>query len=664
MKKIFFALVLVLAVSALNAQYVKDYLKAADKYYEKGDYSSAATYYEKYLNPEGSSEQGEFSPYTPQSVSSKKSAASGEELKAVAYKLAESYRMLNYPAKAEPNYAKVVDDRTNYPVALYHYAVMQRALGKYADAEKNFKTFLTQYKTNDEYRREADRELKNLAFIQQQLVRKDLKYFTLSKAGNNLNATGASYAPAWSSGNRLVFTSTRPLDSLSKEKKYMNRIYETVFSEGIPSPGGVTMMNIEQDDEHQGITTLTPDGNTIYLTRWKDKKEKEAEILMSTKGNDGWSEPKKLHDDINPDGTNSRDPFVTADGKYLIFSSNRSGGQGGYDLWYAELTNGIPGTPQNLGSAINTIYDEVAPFYHPASRSLIFSSNGYVGMGGFDFFSSKGYIGSFATPENLGYPVNSIKDDIYFTSRGGEKNMLEDVVLSSDRSSVCCLELFYLKKARPLKEISGRIVSCDPNKPITGGKISVIDTVNNKTIYTATVGADGSYSFTMPDHLPLKLDAEANGFIPRSMHVGLPADMEEIERAWPELCLNPVPEEGESFVIENVYFDFDKATLREESFPALDEVVRMMNYYPNMEIELSAHTDAKGSDAYNLRLSDARAKSVLDYLVSKGIDAARLQSRGYGESQPVAPNTNADGSDNPEGRQQNRRTEFKVLKKE
>jgi outer membrane protein OmpA-like peptidoglycan-associated protein len=191
-----------------------------------------------------------------------------------------------------------------------------------------------------------------------------------------------------------------------------------------------------------------------------------------------------------------------------------------------------------------------------------------------------------------------------------------------------------------------------------------VDTVNNKTVYSANVGADGSYSFTLEDHLPLKLDAEGDGFIPKSQHVGLPADMEQVERSWPDICLVPVPKKDESFVIENVYFDFDKADLRPESYPALDEVVRMLNYYPNMEIELSAHTDSRGSDRYNLNLSDARAKSVLDYLVSKGIEPERLTSRGYGETMPVAPNMKEDGSDDPEGRQKNRRTEFKVLKNE
>ena len=176
--------------------------------------------------------------------------------------------------------------------------------------------------------------------------------------------------------------------------------------------------------------------------------------------------PRNWMTTINADGYNTQQPFVTPDGKYLLFSSNRNGGQGGYDLWYAPLENGKPGTPQNMGAVINTSYDEQAPSYHEASGSLIFSSNGRVGMGGYDFFQSKGSMGNWGEPENLGYPVNSVKDDIYFTSRGPAKNILEDVVLSSDRDAACCLELFSLKKIRPLKRISGRIISCDPSKPL------------------------------------------------------------------------------------------------------------------------------------------------------------------------------------------------------
>ena len=363
-------------------------------------------------------------------------------------------------------------------------------------------------------------------------------------------------------------------------------------------------------------------------------------------------------------GANTQQPSITPDGKYLIFSSDRSGGEGGFDLWYTELSDGKTGSAINMGNTINTPYDEQAAFYHEPSQSLIFSSNGRIGMGGFDFFQSKGTMGNWKMPENLGYPVNSVKDDIYFTSRGTAKNMLEDVMLSSDRDAACCLELFYLKKIRPLRQLSGRVVSCDPSKPLPGATVSIIDTITNKTVYTKTLGADGSYSFTLEDYQPLKVQAEASGFISNSIHVGTPADMEQESMSYPDLCLLPEPPKvNETFVVENVYYDFNKADLKPTSFPALDEIVRMLNFYPNMVIELSAHTDSKGSNSYNQKLSEARAKSVVEYLVSKGIAPERLQAKGYGETMPIEPNT-VNGKDNPAGREKNRRTEFKVLKNE
>jgi outer membrane protein OmpA-like peptidoglycan-associated protein len=240
---------------------------------------------------------------------------------------------------------------------------------------------------------------------------------------------------------------------------------------------------------------------------------------------------------------------------------------------------------------------------------------------------------------------------------------LEDVLLSSDRDAACCLEMFYLKKIRPLKQISGRVVSCDPTKPLKGATVTITESGNNKTVFTKTLAADGSYSFTLEDHLPVKVKANAEGFIANETNVNLPADIEEEKMNYPDLCLTPEPPKvNETFVVENVYYDFDKADLKPESFPALDEIVRMLNTYPTMEIEMSAHTDSKGTNKYNQKLSDARARSVVAYLVSKGIAESRLKAKGYGETMPIEPNKNADGSDNPEGREKNRRTEFKVLK--
>lgn len=191
-----------------------------------------------------------------------------------------------------------------------------------------------------------------------------------------------------------------------------------------------------------------------------------------------------------------------------------------------------------------------------------------------------------------------------------------------------------------------------------------MDPANNKTLYTKTVGADGVYSFTLEDHQPLKVQAEAQGFLANSASMNTPADLEEIQMSYPDLCLQPeAPKVNETVALNNVYYDYDKAALKPESFPALDELVALLNKYPGMSIEVGAHTDSKGRDTYNQKLSEARAESVVKYLVEKGIDAGRLTAKGYGETMPVEPNE-LDGKDNPAGREKNRRTEFKVLKSE
>lgn len=669
MKKIPVSIVFCLVFCSLQAQFVYDYLKAADGYYKKGDYASAANYYEKYIETTKKGNKGEYNPYSPPSTAKKETTAPSTYANAI-YSLAESYRQLNYPSKAEPFYKEILDNSAaQFPLARYHYATMQRALAKYSDAEREFKAFLESYTTADIYRENAERELKNLQFIQAQMQKKDLKYYTLTKAPAQLNTTGASYAPFWTGSNTLLFTSTRP-DSNSAKKEYTNRLYQAAYTDG--SLSDIHRADLPQDDNiHQGVVSATPDGNTMYLTRWSIKGQKKlSSLYVSNKTEKGWSKPTILESEINVEGYNTQQPFVTADGNWLFFASDRPGGQGGFDIWYAPISNHGLGNPINLGTVINTRYDEQAPFYHEASSSLIFSSNGRVGMGGYDFFQSKGKrtkteVGSWETPLNLGYPVNSIKDDIYFTSRGSAKNMLEDVMLSSDREAACCLELFYLKKIRPLRQLTGRIVSCDPSKPLEGATISFIDTINQKTVHSQPLGSDGKYAFKMEDYQLLQMQASAPGFIPRAVQLGVPADMESESMIYPEICLVPEPPKvNATFVVENVYYDFNKAELKSESFTALDEIVRMLNTYPAMEIELSAHTDSKGSDKYNQKLSEARAKSVVAYLVSKGIDASRLKAKGYGESKPIAPNTNENGKDNPEGREKNRRTEFKVLKNE
>lgn len=586
MKKLLIILVLGSGFIA-RGQFVPDYLKAADSYYRKGDYYSAAQYYEKYLNSKATKAKPEdYNPYNVKPAAGAKNAVPNAQL--AVYNLAESYRQLNYPVKAVVYYEKALSYKNSQlPLVQYYYASSLRALGKYEEAEKAFQQFLDEYKTDDVYANSAKSEVLSLHFIREQLSKDDLRLYTEEKQGEQLNPMGANYSPVWLNANTLLFTSTRT-EGDSANKPFLNRLYEAVYESG--EVKSVNKIEIPQGAGiHQGVASISPDGKTLFLTRWSLVGGKKTSAIYNSKKLDsGWSEPVLFDALVNIPGYNTQQPFLMSDGKTLLFSSDKPGGSGGFDLWYATLdASGKPEKAVNLGTTINTINDEQAPYYHDASGTLVFSCNGRVGMGGFDFFFIKGTLDAWATPENFGYPVNSIKDDIYFTSRGSAKSILEDVLLSSDRSADCCLELFTLKKKHT------------PDSVIT----PITELVKEEPKVEAVI------------------------------------------------------------VLDNVYYDFDKSTLQQESYPALDKLVGLLKEYPTMVIEIRAHTDNRGDDKYNMTLSDARAQVVVNYLVSKGIDKVRLQSKGYGASIPVAPNKHEDGSDDPDGRQKNRRTEFKVISK-
>ena len=665
MKKILPAFLVLLAMNT-QAQFTYDYLRAADGYFKKGDYYSAAQYYEKYLEkPKAKDRQNGYSPYTVQNAAKKTGGVMSSKEEAV-YNLAESYRLLNYHVKAEPVYQQTLNfDKVKFPLTLFHYATTLRALAKYEEAEKAFGEFLAGYSTKDSYSEMAAREVENLRYIQTQLRKKDIALYTLNKAGEGLNAKGASYAPVWVNSNTILFTSTRPEDTAAKNVTYTNRLYQASYNNGTAS--GISKAGLpETPGFHQGVTAITPDGNTIFLTRWEIKgTTKTSALYMSKKEGSGWSAPVALDAAVNMPGYNTQQPFVLPGGKQMLFASNRPGGEGGIDLWMADLAaGGQLSNIVNMGNTINTKYDEQAPFYHQPTGSLVFSTNGRTGMGGYDFFYAKGTPGNWKTPVNFGYPVNSIKDDIYFTSRGDATNILGDVLLSSDRSAECCLELFALQKAKLPKNIKGSVVACDDKKPINGAKVEITDASGN-VVHTAVTGPDGTYSLVIGDYKPMVVTGSSAGFATNTLSFNAPADEEELVLNNPDLCLTPTwpPAVGEEVVLEEIYFDFDSASVREESFVLLDKVYNMLVKYPAVTIEIGAHTDSKGSDTYNQKLSEARAESVVNYLVSKGVDRSRMQAVGYGEAKPIAPNQNDNGSDNPEGRQKNRRTEFKVLEK-
>lgn len=263
----------------------------------------------------------------------------------------------------------------------------------------------------------------------------------------------------------------------------------------------------------------------------------------------------------------------------------------------------------------------------------------------------------------MGYPINSVRDEIYITS-GASKYLLDNFYFSSDRSSECCLELFSGSKARSKKIVTGFIIDCLTGHPMEGVAIALLENVDsNATISIDKTNAQGRYEVLLDEYKPLRVSAQAEGYIPKEIEFRKSPQSDTLMTI--TTCLEqpgkkPFTAENKPTVIDNIYFDFDKATLRPELFAVLDSVVGLMSRYPTMAIEVSGHTDSKGTDEHNQPLSEARAKAFVDYCVSKGIEATRMEFKGYGEARPIAPNT-IKGKDNPDGRQKNRRTEIKVI---
>lgn len=651
---LWFVIALIYCANA-KAQYVADLKRTADIHFDKGNYFSAAQYYEKYLDSRmGKQVQDNYKPYSI-NLKDKREQNNSAEYERVVYRLAESYRLYFDFINAEKWYGKALGfNRTAYPLTRLWYGISLRTNKKYAEAEAAYTQFLTEYALNDEYTARAKKELNNTRFIRQQLDA-PVKQVSLMQLPQPVNGAGANYAPLWLGKDSMAFTSSRPDAAVKLTKKddpYLNSIYLLTGNtvQKMPLP--------EQANMHQGVASFSADHQRIYFTRWELQHAKNySQIYVSNREANGWSNPKKLNS-INMEGYSSKQPFVTD--QYIFFSSDRPGGAGKFDLWYATIdANGNAGDPVNFGLSINSTEDDEAPYYHTQTQTLVFASNGRTGMGGFDLYETRGDIHAMTEPKNLGYPVNSVKDDIYFYSTS-PYSVMGNAFISSDRNSVCCLEIYQLSKT--LLSLNGRVTDCDTKEPLGNVTISLLDTVQGKIIFTTTSNAGGAYAFDLEKTGPFRVIAEMNGFDKRSAPVHF-RRRGNSDTAWIEsICLEkpkPYPV-NQPVIMKDIFYAFNQSTLRPESYPVLAKLAGVMKSYPNMEIELGAHTDSKGTDAYNIRLSNARAQSCVDYIISQGVSRNRIRAKGFGECCPVADNE-INGKDNPDGRALNRRTEIKIL---
>ncbi len=375
-----------------------------------------------------------------------------------------------------------------------------------------------------------------------------------------------------------------------------------------------------EDDE--GVISFSPDGTTMYLTkaRREPNADTSVEIYTSTRTGAQWSAPQKY--EITADTLSAfGHPAVSPDGEFLYFVSDMPGGYGGKDIWRISLTE-KEGTLENLGVQINTPGDEMFPYIR-SNGDLYFSSDGHPGMGGLDIFKAKMNDSGFWQIENMKAPINSQADDFGITF--GEE---ESGFFSSNRGDGRGYDNIYSFELPSISVwISGTVIDKD-DEPVPDAIIRIVG--NDGSNQKEFARKDGSFRFKLDRGVHYVMLASCRGYLNSKQEF-----ISDNEEADAEYGVNFVLASiSKPILIENIFYDFDRATLRPESETSLNELVKMLNDNPNVSIELGAHTDLKGSEQYNLRLSDRRARSVVDYLIKSGINPDRLQPKGYGESRP------------------------------
>lgn len=598
--------------------------------------------------------------------------------------LAEAYRLVrNYEASEKMYALAYKGDPEKYPEALFYQAEMQKSNGDYDKAKENFAKFKKEYKGDDhDMKKMAGKEIEFCDSAKTILLAE--KKIMVKHLNTDINKVNVESAPMSLDENTMVFSSLRTdkeeyiiegdtNNALVRkmyvaEKKNDEWVFQREWEEPFNKPGFNT-----------GNAAMTPDRKKMYFTRCKPNWQGKmiCAIYVSEKNGDTWSEPEKLAKSINnPKYTNTQ-PAVSIDpvkkDEIIYFVSDREGTKGGMDIWYFtyDVKKKMYKPVKNAGTKINTKKDEITPYFDNETRSLYFSSEGHPGLGGFDIYKAVGDGKKWLSAQNIGAPFNSGADDIYYTI---SKNREEGFLVSNRKGSVglkhatCCDDIYSYKYTEYIHvNIKGLIYTMENSTTkYLPGAILELYSKDKKTgerflIKTATASEIAAFDMKLEAGNDYQIVVKKDGYLSNSYDFST-KNIEKTITLEKDIPLETLPKEP--IRIPNVLYEFDKSIIQEPSKLALDTtILRLMQDNPQIIVEISSHTDSKGNDNYNMKLSQRRAESVVEYLTSKGIQKERLKAQGYGETKHIAPNDNPDGSDNPEGRALNRRTDFKIIGK-
>jgi outer membrane protein OmpA-like peptidoglycan-associated protein len=580
-----------LSSSLLYAQSIRAYTKRADELFKEKNYYGAAQLYSIALY--GNFDSKDVLPYTPV-VHKHGKRPKGAKAIYLLHQLAESYRFYHDYQDALPNYEKYLslEKKPDFMAYLW-YGVSLRAMNEPEKAIEALSKFTTEYTQQDSYTALALKEMADCRFnIEQQL---NVKRFAIQKLPSTINDLGSNYAYAKLNDSIFVFSSLKP-DTVGKNKDV---IYRSALYQYNTNQNTVSKLFQQTLPYDAAAAQFSADGLRVYFTGWNEDQKSEANkylIYTATRSSVDapWDRPFALDSFVNAPGYNARHPFITKHGQYLFFASDRPGGLGKYDIWKVSLKSfGIPNAAsENLGAAIDTPDDDMFPVFLADSSMLYFSSNGRVGLSGMDIYKSKANIVSnqWNTAENLGLPINSVKDDIYNDSFGNA----DTSYLTSDRESPCCLEIFRSIKLPPLPELK-------QPEPIDSSKLNTPDTSAKNNVPVVAIPVN-------------KLDEEAE----RRKYILDSLNSATIKRF-------------------SVNFDFYKAKVRPEDKNSLDTMIQLLKDNPEYNVGIGSFTDCKGKFDLYLGLSKARSLAVKMYLIKHHIAASRINVDFYGEQHLILP---------------------------
>ena len=541
----------------------------------------------------------------------------------IAYRMAECNRLINNTAKATSAYMNAI--RYDYPDSTVYLRMgqMLQKTGRYPEAIKNYDIYME----NDPSNLLAINGIQGCELAPG--WKKNPTRYEVRRM-DKFNSRRGEFSPmlAGDKYDQLYFASSRSKDKDAKVSAITGQNNNNLFLVK-QDEKGAWLAPVELEDEvnteyDEGTPSFSPDGNTMYYTYCAQDPEgpRTAEIYISTRSSAKWGKGTRatiVKDSVTALGH----PSISPDGKYLYFVSDAVGGFGGKDIFRARVAGNDFGPMENLGEEINTPGDEMFPYVRD-SVTLYFASNGHPGMGGLDLFKATQDSTGKWNVENLGAPINSMADDFGITFAGKE----ERGFFCSNRNDARGYDHIYSFERPTITIFIEGIVNDVDEYPIEDATVRIVgkDGLNVKV----PVKKDGTYRVELERDIRYVMMASARGYLNQNyeLHTG---PEEKNETYIVDFFLSPI---SKPVVIDNIFYDFDKATLRPESKKALDEMIKMLNE----TIELGAHTDRKGTDQYNERLAQRRAQSVVDYLIAGGIEAARLEAKGYGESVPKTIN--------------------------